>query len=118
MANDVPITPGSGATVATDETGGKHYQLIKLVSGTEDATDRIGGDATNGLDVDVTRIIPGTTAAALGKAEDAAHTSGDTGVMVLGVRNDTGVALAGTAGDYIPLSMDANGYLRVNVVTG
>ena len=46
-------------------------------------------------------------------AEDAAHASGDPGVMLLAVRNDAGTALAGTTGDYIPLSTDANGALRV-----
>lgn len=73
----------------------------------------IGGDATNGLDVDVTRVIPGTTATALGKAEDAAHTTGDTGVFILAVRNDAGTALATTDGDYIPFSTDNTGALRV-----
>lgn len=51
-------------------------------------------------DVDVTSIIPGTGATNLGKAEDAAHTSADTGVMALGVRRDTLAAGAGTDGDY------------------
>lgn len=69
----------------------------------------VGGDATNGLDVDVTRVIPGTTATALGKAEDAAHTSGDTGVMALGVRSDTAAASSGTTGDYEPFHTDSVG---------
>lgn len=46
-------------------------------------------------------------------AEDAAHASGDPGVMMLAVRNDAGTALAGTTGDYIPLSTDSSGALRV-----
>lgn len=46
-------------------------------------------------------------------AEDAAHVSGDAGTMALAVRNDAGTALAGTTGDYIPLSTDASGNLRV-----
>jgi hypothetical protein len=46
-------------------------------------------------------------------AEDAAHVSGDLGVMSLAVRNDAGTALAAD-GDYIPLSTDANGNLRVS----
>jgi hypothetical protein len=61
----------------------------------------------------VTSVIPGTGATNLGKAEDAAHTTGDTGVMLLAVRNDSGSALAGTTGDYIPLTTDANGNLRI-----
>jgi hypothetical protein len=50
---------------------------------------------------------------ALSHAEDAAHTSGDLGIMSLAVRNDAGTALAAD-GDYIPLSTDASGNLRVS----
>lgn len=57
-------------------------------------------------------VTPGTTTTALGKAEDAAHASGDTGVMSLCVRQDTAAALAGTNGDYIPCATDANGRLH------
>lgn len=56
MADGVAITAGSGTTIATDDVAGVHYQRVKLVNGTLDATDAIGGDATNGLDVDVTRL--------------------------------------------------------------
>lgn len=56
MANDVEITAGSGTPIATDETSGRHYQLVKLVGGAEDSEARIGGDATYGMDVDVTRL--------------------------------------------------------------
>lgn len=60
-------------------------------------------------------VVPGTGTTNLGKAEDAAHSSGSTGVMVLAVRNDAGAALAGTTGDYIPFSTDSVGRLRVTV---
>lgn len=46
-------------------------------------------------------------------AESSTHVSGDYGQQVLGVRNDAGTPLAAD-GEYIPLSMDANGNLRVN----
>lgn len=46
-------------------------------------------------------------------AEDAAHVSGDKGVMALAVRKDVAAALAGTDGDYIPLTTDSTGALRV-----
>ena len=63
-------------------------------------------------DVDVTSIIPGTGATNLGKAEDAAHVSGDTGAMLLGVRNDTAsTAGSGTNGDYTFIATTANGQL-------
>jgi hypothetical protein len=56
MADNVPITPGSGVDVATDDTSVGQVQFVKLMDGTLDSTQRIGGDATNGLDVDVTRL--------------------------------------------------------------
>lgn len=62
-------------------------------------------------DVDILSVIPGTGATNLGKAEDAAHTSGDTGVMALSVRQATATALSGTAGDYQPLITDGSGRL-------
>jgi hypothetical protein len=58
-----------------------------------------------------TSVTPGTSAAHLGKAEDAAHASGDTGVYVLAVRDDTLGAHSGTDGDYESLHTNANGAL-------
>ena len=69
-------------------------------------------------DVDVTSIIPGTGATNLGKIEDAAHTTGDVGVMTLAVQQTADAALAGTSGDYAPLQVDDTGYLKVNVKAG
>ncbi len=63
----------------------------------------------------ISAVIPGTGATNLGKAEDAAHTTGDVGVMMLGVRNATATDLSAgnTDGDYEPLQVDANGCLHV-----
>ena len=52
------------------------------------------------------------------KAEDAAHSSGDKGLHVLGVRNDTLAALAGADGDYASLQVDKNGGLYTNKTSG
>lgn len=74
-------------------------------------------DANNYLDVAVMSVIPGTSATSLGKAEDAAHASGDAGVASLAIRSDTlGTAanIAGTAGDYMGLQTDALGALWVD----
>jgi hypothetical protein len=103
-------------TVATDDVavnGGSSAQVqyVKIVDGTGGGTDGIQGNATNGLEVDVTRIIPGTTATALGKAEDAVAASGDTGVFILAVRRDSATSGA-AAGDYHELQVDALGRLR------
>jgi len=51
-------------------------------------------------------------------AEDAAHTSSDTGNFILGVRNDTLAALGGTDGDYVPFQMNSDGALYVEISSG
>lgn len=57
-------------------------------------------------------IVAGTAATNLGKAEDAAHTSGDTGVFMLGVRNDAQTTLSSTDGDYSAIATDGPGNVR------
>lgn len=37
MANNVPITAGSGTPIATDDISGAHYQRVKITDGTEDS---------------------------------------------------------------------------------
>lgn len=59
-------------------------------------------------DVDVTSVVPGTGASNLGKAEDAAHASGDVGIFALGVANEAQTALAAD-GDYIAQATDTKG---------
>jgi hypothetical protein len=61
MADGVPITPGSGAVVASDDAGAAgQVQIIKLAVSADGSATLIGADS-NGLDVDVTRA-PGTVA--------------------------------------------------------
>lgn len=72
-------------------------------------------DASGRLHANVGVVTPGTAATNLGKAEDAVHASGDVGIMPLAVRQDTAAALAAN-GDYIPLTTDAIGRLRVLAV--
>ncbi len=76
-------------------------------------------DASGRLHTAVGVLTPGTAAGNLGKAEDAAHSSGDTGVMALTVRSATTPAdrsAGNTDGDYEPMQVDANGRLYVNAV--
>lgn len=89
MADNVDITSGSGTTIATDDVSGVHFQRVKLVAGVLDSS------------------------APLGHLEDAAHASGDAGIMGLSVRQDSSAALAGTDGDYQPMVTDAQGRLWV-----
>jgi len=137
--------PSDAYTNETDMT--QNWAFSALYNGT--TWDRMRGDITNGLDVDVTRLpslvagsatigavniaaaqtlatvttvgtvttltgttslTPGVAATNLGKAEDAAHTSGDTGVAVWGVRNDNAATtLTSANGDYSPFATDGTG---------
>ena len=89
---------------------------VDIVAALPAGTNAIGKLAANsGVDigdVDVLSVVPGTGATNLGKAEDAAHASGDVGVMALTVRTNTAAARAGTDGDYQPLITDTNGRLH------
>jgi hypothetical protein len=93
--NGVATTMGNGAS-------GTGVQRVTL------ASDSTGNIATIG-----TSVTPGTAAANLGKAEDAAHGSGDVGVMALAVRRDADTSLVGTDGDYAPLQVNATGAAKV-----
>lgn len=102
-------------------------QTNVIYTGVSDGTDLLAVNADGSinvtvsnasLNVAVTSVVPGTGATNLGKAEDAAHTSGDVGVMGLAVRNDANSSLVGADGDYAPLQVDATGLLKVNIVAG
>lgn len=61
--------------------------------------------------VEIGAIIPGTAATQFGKAEDAAHTSGDVGVEILAVRRDTAASSTATDGDYATVNTDSLGHV-------
>lgn len=130
----ITLNLGSGGEIlASEEISDEHYQLCKLISGEAASTAAIysgNGVADYALRVtlasDSTGVVQlasgtnvvgtvnlgsATTAAGdLAKAEDAAHSSGDVGVMMLAVRKDTPANLSGTDGDYEPLQV-SGGYL-------
>lgn len=89
MADNLAVTNG---TAATDDVSGAHYQRIKISDGTADSAIHL-------------KVV----------AEDAAHASGDTGLVLMAVRQDTAAALATTDGDYAPLEVDALGRLHVRI---
>lgn len=84
--------------ILTDTTA-----IAASVASIDASTTTIAGDTTS-IDATLT---------ALSKAEDAAHSSGDQGIMSLAVRNDTPGSLVSADGDYAPLQVDATGNLRI-----
>lgn len=187
MADNVAITPGTGATVAADDIGGVLYQRVKPAIGADGTAVDVSAGAGNvgtgvqritlanddpavaalqildnvvfvddtathatgttqgvgimaaatpsdtsvsandigmvamstdrALHVSTQAVVPGTGATNLGKAEDAAHSSSDVGVMALAVRKDTSSTGIGADGDYAPLAVDSSGALYAAVTS-
>src|SRR3990167_8913644 len=63
-------------------------------------------------DIETMQLFLSAGASRIAKSEDELHVSGDVGVMMLGVRQDTQSNFAAD-GDYVPLSIDSSGALRV-----
>ena len=119
MANNVGISTGTGATVATDQlTDESHVQLFKLLGGVENGTERIPGDATFGLDIDITRIAPGQTVSVLGTgtfavqdsekvADNAGFTDGATKLTPVGYAFDEVAGTSLTENDLAAARIDS-----------
>jgi hypothetical protein len=88
MPDNIPISPGQGATIATDQdpVTGAHYQRVKLMDGTEGSTDPVVTDGQGSLQTYVTE----------GDIEDL-----KTGAARVTVHNGPGEA--------IPVHLDYNG---------
>lgn len=82
-----------------------------LINGVDGAFVDVASDTK--LDDIITRLTAGATTIA--KAEDAAHSSGDVGVMGLAVRQDA-LSVLGADGDYVPLVVSATGRLYGTVI--
>lgn len=134
MVDNVAVTPGTGATIATDDVAGVQFQKVKVDLGGDGASSplvRGQQSAANSLPVTLpsdqgalavtdngaSLTVDNATLESVVKAEDAAHVTGDAGIMVLAVRNDGGSVLAGADGDYVPLTTNNAGALRT-VVAG
>ena len=65
------------------------------------------------LALDATVAETNTKLAAITKAEDSAHVSGDAGVPMFGIRSSTDVVTADADGDYTLLKIDEEGRLKV-----
>lgn len=91
--------------------------VSSIASALPAGTNAIGKLAANtGVDigdVDVTSVVPGTSATSLGKAVDAAAGASDVGVSILAVRDDALTTLTPADGDYVPLRTTSTGALWV-----
>lgn len=107
-ATDNAVLDAIAASVAAIDTDAT--TIIGHVDGIEGLLTTIDGDTGN----------MATSLATLDNlvlAEDAVHQTGDPGVQVLAVRQSS-QADFGADGDYVPLSIDDDGGLRVSIVAG
>lgn len=105
------VSSGDPFPVVATQSGTWNVGTVTTVTAVTGITNALPAGTNNIGDVDVLSVIPGTGATNLGKAEDAAHTTGDTGVMVLGVRVGSIASQVDANGDYTPFIVDSTGYL-------
>lgn len=108
MKDQIIFDTTDAATIGDSD---KILSGILSTDGSTLITDTLEG-GKQGLDV---YVINSSLTAATGaeKAEDAVHSSGDTGNFVLAVANHTEGALHSADGDYAALQVDSSGRLRV-----
>jgi hypothetical protein len=106
------------ATTTDTNSGSKSAGTLRVVIATDQPalTNKllVTPDAvTHDVGTITTAVVPGTGATNLGKAEDAAHNTGDVGVMALAVRasSPTERSAGPTDGDYEPLGVNEVGAL-------
>jgi hypothetical protein len=104
MADNFQVTAGSGVTIASDDVGGAQHQRVKAVWGAD--------GAVNDTSAAAPFPVGGSGASCLGKLEDAAHTTGDVGVGMLGVVTTDNDGTSATDGDYAFATLNALGALR------
>lgn len=102
----------NGGTISVDDGGGT-ITVDGTVASTQSGTWNVGTVTTV---TGTTSLTPGTGATNLGKAEDAAHSTGDVGVMSLGVRaaSPTERSAGPTDGDYEPFATNEVGAVWIS----
>lgn len=109
-AASLPLPIGASTETTVEAT---RVAAVAIRTFTDDVRTSIAGDSVRcdivAGSIAVSSVTPGVGATNLGKAEDAAHTSGQTGVAILGVRRDTPIVGSDTDGDYSTINLDSSG---------
>ncbi len=109
MADDVAITPGSGATIATDEVASRHYQKVKPVFGADDTVTTPSTNAGN-ADAGTQRVVIASDNAKQAVHGDVAHDGVDAGSPVkVGGRATATESTAVAAADRADFMTDLTG---------
>lgn len=112
------VLPNGAATEATladilADTANIDTNIAAILADTANIDTNVAAILADTADIEIATEAIAADIAALEKAEDAAHSSGDSGIMSLAVRRDADTSLVDTDGDYAPLQVDANGRLKV-----
>lgn len=114
-AGSLVDTDGDMAPLQVDSSGSLRVVGTVGVTGTVTVAEPVWvADGGASLTVDGTV----TAVSAAERSEDSAHATGQTGLFVLGVRNDAGTSLVDATGDYAPLQVNSVGELRVTTSGG
>lgn len=107
-------TPEAASITAYQPTAG-NFNATVVGTGTfaTQPTIQTGTNSIGKISDITTSVVPGVAATNLGKAEDAVHASGDTGVFALTVANEALTNISGTDGDYTIIGSDRNGTIHV-----
>lgn len=115
QTSDVTIADG-GNSITVDNGGTFAVQVDAALPAGTNAIGKLAANSGVDIgDVDVTSLIPGTGATALGKAIDSAAGGTDTGVAVLAIRDDEQAAITPVDGDYTNLTVDKFGKLKATL---
>lgn len=88
------------------DTGSIDTTLTSIDSTLNDIDTALGN-----IEIDISNID--STFTSIVKDEDSAHVSGDKGIQVLAVRNDSDAVLTDADGDYSPISVDSSGKVKI-----
>jgi hypothetical protein len=103
------FTAGTSAFYSCNVAGFRKFRVAVSSTGANTASISLAAKSASSEWSVLYGIYPGTAAASLGKAEDAGHTSGDVGVMALGVYQSTPSQIAGTTLDYSTINVGPEG---------
>jgi hypothetical protein len=102
MADNVPITPGSGKDIATDDVASVHYQKIKVdLGGDGVSSPLVRGQQTKANSIPVTHASDDTVALATGSKVQLTDGTTDATVRNLAANDALNVAIVDGSGNHI-----------------
>lgn len=117
MADNIPITAGSGTNVATDDIGGVHHQLVKIEFGAADSATQVS--VTNPLPVIGTAVGLGSLSAVpAGSTNGTAIGTPPAGAVGCRIYLPSGSSVTFTVAASAPVSAPTNVFTISQATTG